>query len=72
MDNMSFVSLPCLIELKLASGMSAPDRLQDLADVISLIRVNSLARDFAENLDISVRDKYAELWGIAQQPEGEY
>lgn len=72
MDDISFVSLPCLIELKLASGMSAPDRLQDLADVISLIRVNSLAKDFAATLDASVRDKYAELWEAAQQPETEY
>jgi len=72
MDNMSFVSLPCLIELKLASGMSAPGRLQDLADVISLIRRNALAKDFAANLDAYVRAKYEELWEAAQQPEGEY
>ncbi|MEE9126851.1 MAG: hypothetical protein V3U11_06895 [Planctomycetota bacterium] len=72
MDNMSFVSLPCLIELKLASGISAPDRLQDLADVISLIRANVLAKDFGANLDDYVRQKYEELWEAAQLPEGEY
>jgi hypothetical protein len=72
MDNLSVVSLPCLIELKLASGMSAPDRLQDLADVIELIRVNSLAKDFAKGLDDSVRAKYEELWQHAQRPTGEY
>jgi len=72
MDGMSVVSLPCLVELKLASGISAPDRLQDLADVIALIRVNSLAKDFAAGLDVSVREKYEELWQHAQRPTGEY
>ena len=51
MDDISVVSLPTLVELKLASGMSAPDRLQDLADVIELIRVNSLSVEFAAGLD---------------------
>ena len=59
-----------LVELKLASGISAPDRLQDLADVIALIRVNQLAEDFGEQLDPSVRDKYRELWVAAQHPSG--
>jgi hypothetical protein len=36
------LDLRTLIELKLASGMSSPDRLQDLADVLSLIRANRL------------------------------
>lgn len=60
------VALETLLELKLASGMSAPDRLQDLADVIALIRANRLAADFAEQLDGSVRAKYRELWSHAQ------
>jgi hypothetical protein len=36
-DGIKFVTLPKLIELKLASGISAPDRLKDLADVHELI-----------------------------------
>jgi hypothetical protein len=40
-----------LIELKLASGMTAPDRLKDLADVQELIKIRGLSRDFAEKLD---------------------
>ncbi len=60
------LDLKTLIELKLASGMSAPDRLLDLADVISLIRANQLTEDFAESLDPYVRKKYLELWRAAQ------
>lgn len=62
------LSLPSLIELKLASGMSAPDRPRDLDDVIQLIRANALAAEYAAQLDPSVRDKFRELWGYAQRP----
>jgi hypothetical protein len=55
-----------MIELKLASGASAPHRLKDLADVLELIRVLSLPRDLAGSLDASVRAKYDELWQAAQ------
>jgi hypothetical protein len=54
-----------LIELKLASGMSAPHRLRDLADVLELIRVTDLPLELAEELDESVRAKYRELWRAA-------
>lgn len=67
-----FLVLPKLVELKLASGMSAPDRMQDLADVIQLIRANSLPADFADQLQAGVRAKYHELWGHAQRPTGGY
>jgi len=60
------LDLRTLIELKLASGMSAPDRLVDLADVLALIRANGLAEAFATSLDPSVREKYLELWRAAQ------
>ena len=62
------LDLRTLIELKLAAGLSAPDRLQDLADVLSLVRANSLQESFAEALDSSVREKYRELWAAAQNP----
>jgi hypothetical protein len=62
------LTLPRLIELKLASGMTALDRPRDLDDVIQLIRVNALAREFAAELDAWVRSKYDELWGYAQLP----
>ncbi len=60
-DNVRTVSLPNLIELKLASGISAPDKLKDLADVQELIRLRTLGHELADKLDPYVRDKYAEL-----------
>lgn len=60
-DGIKFVTLEKLIELKLASGMSAPDRLKDLADVQELIKIRKLDAGFASALDPYVRDKYREL-----------
>jgi hypothetical protein len=57
-----FVALEPLVELKLASGLSAPHRLRDLADVQDLIRLRGLGPELAERLDPSVRAKYLELW----------
>ncbi len=65
------LDLRTLVELKLAAGLSAADRLQDLADVIALVRANSLSASFAESLDASVRDKDQELWNAAQQRHDE-
>lgn len=66
------VSLPRLVEMKLASGMTAPHRLQDLADVLRLIRAADLPRDFATQLDPYVRDKFGELWLASRHPEDDY
>ncbi len=60
-DGIRFVTLEKLIELKLASGISAPDRLKDLADVQELIKIRKLDADFAEKIDPYVRAKYLEL-----------
>lgn len=60
-DGIRTVTLEKLIELKLASGISAPHRLKDLADVQELIKVKHLDRTFADKLDESVRDKFVEL-----------
>jgi len=62
----SLLPLPKLIELKLASGMTAPDRLKDLADVQETVWVLRLPRALADALDPSVRDKYVELWESVQ------
>jgi hypothetical protein len=67
----ALLPLPKLIELKLASGMSAPHRLRDLADVLELVRALSLPRDLTASLDASVRPKYEELWQAAQAEERE-
>ena len=58
----ALLPLSRLIELKLASGMTAPDRLKDLADVQEVIRIKRLPRELAVELDPFVRDKYLELW----------
>jgi hypothetical protein len=50
------------IELKLASGMVAPHRLKDLADVQELIRSAKLPSAMADDLNPWVRDKFVELW----------
>lgn len=41
-DGVRFATLEKLVELKLASGMTAPDRLKDLADVQELIKIRGL------------------------------
>ena len=60
-DGIQFVTLEKLIELKLASGMTAPDRLKDLADVQELIKIRGLGADFVECLNPYVRERYLEL-----------
>lgn len=60
-DGVNTISLEKLIELKLASGMTATDRLKDLADVQELIKIKHLDAAFAEWLDPYVRGKYLEL-----------
>ncbi|HJQ33775.1 MAG TPA: hypothetical protein VJ866_16455 [Pyrinomonadaceae bacterium] len=61
-DGVRVVTLEKLVELKLASGMTAPDRLKDLADVQELIKARGLGADFAERLDPYVRGEYLRLW----------
>lgn len=65
-----YLTLGTLIELKLASGLSAPGRLQDHADVVALIRANRLGEHFGDGLHPYVQARYHELWGHAQQPDG--
>lgn len=65
----SLLPLAKLIELKLASGISAPHRLKDLADVLELVRQLGLPRETADSLDHSGRAKFLELWQAAQTVE---
>jgi len=60
-EGIKFVTLEKLIELKLASGISAGDRLKELADVQELIKMRQLDADFAKQLDPFVRPKFLEL-----------
>jgi hypothetical protein len=60
-DGVRIVTLEKLIELKLASGMTAPDRLKDLADVQELIKARGLTSDYATALNPYVREQYLRL-----------
>jgi hypothetical protein len=66
-DGVRFATLEKLIELKLASGMTAPHRLKDLADVQELIKIRGLQPEFAERLDPYVREKFVELAETVKQ-----
>jgi hypothetical protein len=60
-DGIKTLTLEKLVELKLASGMTAPHRLKDLADVQEIIKIKNLTSDFAEKLNPFVREKFLEL-----------
>jgi hypothetical protein len=61
-NGVKFVNLQNLIELKLASGMSNTERLKDLTDVMELIKVLGLPKNFSEQLNQYVRSQYLSLW----------
>lgn len=60
------LSLEGLIDLKLASGLSAPHRMGDLVDVQRLVEVLRLPIELDARLDASVRAEYRRLWELAQ------
>ncbi|CAN5826676.1 hypothetical protein BH24ACI1_BH24ACI1_28120 [soil metagenome] len=60
-DGVKTLILEKLIELKLVSGMTAPHRLKDLADVQELIKLKNLSAEFADKLNLFVREKFLEL-----------
>jgi hypothetical protein len=59
-----------LIELKLASGLSAGHRLRDLADVQDLIVALALPLELSDVLNESVREEYRRLWNLARDARG--
>jgi hypothetical protein len=66
MGGIRVLPLERLVELKLASGLTAPHRRRDLADVQDLIRALRLPAAFADQLDASVQPLFRELWQEAQ------
>lgn len=64
-DGYRVITLEKLIELKLASGLSAPHRGKDLVDAQELIAILNLPIDLAEQLDDSVRAEYRNRWELA-------
>ena len=63
----AYLSLPKLIELKLASGLTNPLRLKDIVNIQELIILLKLPADFAEKLNPFVRAKYLELWTLIRE-----
>jgi len=70
-DGVNTISLEKLVELKLTSGMTAGDRLKDLADVQELIKIKELDVSFAERLNEFVRSKYIELAQAVADAKGQ-
>ena len=66
-DGVRFVTLEKLIELKLASGMTAPDRLKDVADVQELIKARGLTAEFAARLHPYVQEQFLLLCRAVEQ-----
>jgi len=60
-DGVHYVTLPHLVELKLASGMTNFGRMKDLADAQQLIQFLPLPLEFHEQLHEYVRPKFDEL-----------
>jgi hypothetical protein len=69
-DEIRYLRLPTLVDLKLASGMTGGvTRLKDFADVVALIQVLDLSESFADQLSPYTRDKFLELWrGVKASP----
>ena len=61
-----FLSLPALINLKLASGISNPGRGKDLIDIKELIERINLDESFAEQLHPYVQEKFCETVKLAR------
>lgn len=60
-EGMKVLGLASVIELKLASGMTSPHRMRDLADVQELAKHVRLPPDFEKELNPYVREKFVEL-----------
>jgi hypothetical protein len=71
-DGIRVLSLPKLIDLKLASGLSNERRGQDIIDVQKLIESLKLSAAFAETLDPSVRPKFLDLHRIVTEVPDPY
>ena len=69
MEGRKYIPLATLIELKLASGMTSPHRLKDLADVQEITKSLSLPIEFADQLDPYVQERFRELWAPAEDGE---
>lgn len=69
LDGVNYLSVPALVTLKLASGMSNANRIKDIADVQELIKAAGLSASLADELPEYVRGKFLELHGYANTPD---
>jgi hypothetical protein len=69
-NGINTITLEMLINLKLASGMTDPGRLKNLADIQELIKIKGLEAPFAEELHPFVREKFLELLRGVERSEG--
>ena len=66
-DDVLIINIEKLIELKLASGLSATHRMRDLADVQDLIIALNLPLELKDKLDESVCSEYQRIWDAANK-----
>jgi hypothetical protein len=65
-DGIPVVQLPRLIEMKIAAGEGSIRRShKDFADVVELISINGLTKEFARHLHSSVRKTYRVLVDVS-------
>jgi hypothetical protein len=64
-NGVRYITIEGLIEMKLASGMSNPDRMKDITDVYEIIKALRLGPDVAARLNPYVRAKFIELFETA-------
>jgi hypothetical protein len=68
-EGIPIISLVTLLELKMASGMTASHRPRDFDDVIQLIRIAEIGIELRDKLNPYVAEKFHELWSADQVKE---
>lgn len=71
-EEIGVISLPDLIEFKLRTGLNNIARAKDLADVVELIRVLGLTKDFAPKLPKDQREPFKRLVDAVQADEQQH
>ncbi|HUE74387.1 MAG TPA: hypothetical protein VMP01_26125 [Pirellulaceae bacterium] len=67
-----FLTLPVLIDLKLAAGLSNRDRLRDVCDIEQLIIELGLGKDFADHLNPRIQSAFREICQRIDSAETRY
>lgn len=68
LEGITTITLAKLVELKLASGLTAEHRRQnDIGDVETIIRMLTPPRSLGDDIDPFVRDEFYRIWDSARQ-----